>query len=509
MEVGGVAEVVSVTGEAPVAEPGKIDLGRTIGEAEVKNLPLVSRNPYNFAFLQANVTGYENNEFGVAAHQRQRHADAHELPDRRQHQHARRTAPACACCPLSEIMVREVKVITSGLRARVRPDDGHGLQRRHPVGHQRRPRLGQLPLPPQGHVRAAVLPLPDRAQARHPRRQLHGHPGRADREGQVALLRRLRVRGPRPLRRPRHHSQAPSTTPRARALADGHPAGRASSRPRRTSTSSSARPTTSSPPSTSSPRATSSSRTTRPSTSAAAPTRSSGPPTSTTAWTPRPSSSSPRSGRTGSTSCASSSRARHQSRTASDGRRHRPRHRRERHRQLRRPARRRPRRRLRLQPEDLAGLDNFTVLRGQAQLQGRLRPPVRGRRPRNNLRPALHLPHRRRLPGGQERRRPRALLDFQQDSRRSRGRYNSSFHRPLRPGRLPRQPTASSCSSGCATTSSTIPDARPFAANPLSQRFKVDKNNFAPRAGLLLDASTRARGRCCAPPPGSCTSRRS
>jgi hypothetical protein len=25
----------------------------------------VSRNPYNFAFLQANVTGYENNEFGV------------------------------------------------------------------------------------------------------------------------------------------------------------------------------------------------------------------------------------------------------------------------------------------------------------------------------------------------------------------------------------------------------------------------------------------------------------
>ena len=52
-------------GESPVAQPGKIDLGRTIGESEVKNLPLVSRNPYNFAFLQANVTGYENNEFGV------------------------------------------------------------------------------------------------------------------------------------------------------------------------------------------------------------------------------------------------------------------------------------------------------------------------------------------------------------------------------------------------------------------------------------------------------------
>src|SRR5450432_1962547 len=41
MEVGGVAEVVSVSGEPPVTDPGKIDLGRTIGEMEVRNLPLV------------------------------------------------------------------------------------------------------------------------------------------------------------------------------------------------------------------------------------------------------------------------------------------------------------------------------------------------------------------------------------------------------------------------------------------------------------------------------------
>ena len=39
------------------AEPGKIDLGRTIGEAEIQNLPLVSRNPYNFALVQPGVTG--------------------------------------------------------------------------------------------------------------------------------------------------------------------------------------------------------------------------------------------------------------------------------------------------------------------------------------------------------------------------------------------------------------------------------------------------------------------
>ena len=65
LSVGSVAETITVTSESPIAQPGKIDLGRTIGETEVRNLPLVSRNPYNFAFLQANVTGYENNEFGV------------------------------------------------------------------------------------------------------------------------------------------------------------------------------------------------------------------------------------------------------------------------------------------------------------------------------------------------------------------------------------------------------------------------------------------------------------
>src|SRR5919202_6534653 len=37
LNVGNVSETITVTGEAPVAEPGKIDLGRTIGEAEVKN----------------------------------------------------------------------------------------------------------------------------------------------------------------------------------------------------------------------------------------------------------------------------------------------------------------------------------------------------------------------------------------------------------------------------------------------------------------------------------------
>ena len=113
MEVGGVTEVLSVSGEVPVSEPGKIDLGRTIGEAEVRNLPLVSRNPYNLAFLQPNVTGYENEEFGVPrinANGTQMHTN-YQIDG---NTNTEKDRAGLRLLPASEIMVREIKVITSG-----------------------------------------------------------------------------------------------------------------------------------------------------------------------------------------------------------------------------------------------------------------------------------------------------------------------------------------------------------------------------------------------------------
>ncbi|NUR53963.1 MAG: TonB-dependent receptor [Acidobacteria bacterium] len=113
LSVGSVAETITVTGESPVAQPGKIDLGRTIGEAEVKNLPLVSRNPYNFAFLQANVTGYENNEFGVPrinANGSQMHTN-YQLDG---NTNTEKDRAGLRLLPVSEVLVREVKVITNG-----------------------------------------------------------------------------------------------------------------------------------------------------------------------------------------------------------------------------------------------------------------------------------------------------------------------------------------------------------------------------------------------------------
>lgn len=113
MAVGGVTEVVEVTADTPVADPARIDLGRTIGEEEVKNLPNVSRNLYNFALLQPNVTGYENEEFGAT----RMNANGSQMRTNYQIDGSNATQKNRAGLRMfqpSEIMVREVKVVTSG-----------------------------------------------------------------------------------------------------------------------------------------------------------------------------------------------------------------------------------------------------------------------------------------------------------------------------------------------------------------------------------------------------------
>ena len=65
LSVGAVAETITVTADSPLVDLAKIEQGRTLTEAEIKTLPLTSRNPYNFALLQPGVVGFETNEFGV------------------------------------------------------------------------------------------------------------------------------------------------------------------------------------------------------------------------------------------------------------------------------------------------------------------------------------------------------------------------------------------------------------------------------------------------------------
>lgn len=113
LEVGDLNEVVSVTSNAPVVDTAKVDAGRNLNENEIKNLPLVSRNPYNFALLQPGVTGFENSEFGVPRFA----ANGTLLRINYQidgNTNTQKDRAGLRLLPVSEVMVREVKVVTSG-----------------------------------------------------------------------------------------------------------------------------------------------------------------------------------------------------------------------------------------------------------------------------------------------------------------------------------------------------------------------------------------------------------
>ena len=113
MEVGGLNEVISVSADAAVVDLGKTDVGRTLNEREIKNLPLVSRNPYNFALLEPGVTGFENEEFGVPrfAVNGQMLRVNYQIDGNTNTQSDR---AGLRLMPISEVMVREVQVVSAG-----------------------------------------------------------------------------------------------------------------------------------------------------------------------------------------------------------------------------------------------------------------------------------------------------------------------------------------------------------------------------------------------------------
>jgi hypothetical protein len=113
MSVGSVTEVVAVTAEAPLVDLGKIEQGRTLNERELKNLPNTSGNPYNYALLQPGVVGFENQEFGVprltsngALLRVNYQIDGNDNTEK--------DRAGLRQMPMSDVMVREVKVVTTG-----------------------------------------------------------------------------------------------------------------------------------------------------------------------------------------------------------------------------------------------------------------------------------------------------------------------------------------------------------------------------------------------------------
>src|SRR4051812_45327901 len=113
MSVGQVSEVVNVTGDSPALNTARIDIGHTMSSAEVHNLPLVARNPYNFALVQPGVTGTENVEFGVPR------LAANGAAMRINYQidgntNTEKDRAGLRLLPMSEVMISEVKVVTTG-----------------------------------------------------------------------------------------------------------------------------------------------------------------------------------------------------------------------------------------------------------------------------------------------------------------------------------------------------------------------------------------------------------
>ena len=111
--VGAVNETITVNADSPLLDSAKIDIGHTLTDEEVHNLPLVARNPYNFALVQPGVTGYENVEFGVprlaangAAMRINYQVDGNTNTEK--------DRAGLRLLPMSEVMIQEVKVVTTG-----------------------------------------------------------------------------------------------------------------------------------------------------------------------------------------------------------------------------------------------------------------------------------------------------------------------------------------------------------------------------------------------------------
>src|SRR3954454_139251 len=114
LSVGTVSETITVSSSDIAAlDVARIDVGHTMTDLEVHNLPLVARNPYNYALVQPGVTGYENVEFGVPR------LAANGAAMRINYQidgntNTEKDRAGLRLLPMSEVMIKEVKVITTG-----------------------------------------------------------------------------------------------------------------------------------------------------------------------------------------------------------------------------------------------------------------------------------------------------------------------------------------------------------------------------------------------------------
>jgi hypothetical protein len=114
MQVAGSTTQVEVTATGMPTDPDRTDLGATLDNNATHNLPLVSRNPYNFILYQPNVSGIANTEFGVP-----RKVDANGFNGRINYQidgsnNTESDRAGIRLIPISNTYVEEVQQVSNG-----------------------------------------------------------------------------------------------------------------------------------------------------------------------------------------------------------------------------------------------------------------------------------------------------------------------------------------------------------------------------------------------------------
>ena len=229
--VGQVTEVVSVSAaDKPALDIARIDIGHTMTDQEVHNLPLVARNPYNFALVQPGVTGIENVEFGVPR------LAANGAAMRINYQidgntNTEKDRAGLRLLPMSEVMIQEVKVVTTGFAPEFGQTMGMVYNAVTPSGTNtfrgegsylfRRKPFSAFPFFFGCTNNRGQVPVDGvrRRAARHEDRQRNRGRRRADREEQAVLLRWLGADPPRFLVDGDHHGRRRSCPGRVEAAA--------------------------------------------------------------------------------------------------------------------------------------------------------------------------------------------------------------------------------------------------------------------------------------------------
>jgi hypothetical protein len=113
MKLSNVETTVEVTSAVPIVESTTVNVGRTISEIEIQNLPLPSRNPYNFILFQPGVSGHPNQELGIP-----RTINTNGLLDRINYQmdgmvDSQADRHGLRLFPISDTFVREVQTVSN------------------------------------------------------------------------------------------------------------------------------------------------------------------------------------------------------------------------------------------------------------------------------------------------------------------------------------------------------------------------------------------------------------